>query len=49
MLGQQRVALWTTAGRPASPVKGAAGYNTELNQLEIYTGSAWKKVALTNV
>jgi hypothetical protein len=32
---------WTTVGRPASPATGQTGYNTTLNILETYNGSAW--------
>jgi hypothetical protein len=32
---------WTTAGRPATPSQGQTGYNTTLNILETYNGSAW--------
>jgi hypothetical protein len=34
-------ASWATAGRPASPVAGQVGWNTSLNGLDMYTGSAW--------
>jgi hypothetical protein len=34
-------ASWTTAGRPSSPVAGQVGFNTTLNVMETYTGSAW--------
>ena len=35
---------WTTAGRPASPSAGQVGFNTSLNALEQYTGSAWETI-----
>jgi hypothetical protein len=38
---------WTTAGRPASPVAGQTGYNSTLNTLETYNGSAWGPVITT--
>ena len=34
-------ATWTTATRPASPVAGQTGYNTDIGAMETYTGSAW--------
>ena len=34
-------ASWTTAGRPSSPAAGQVGFNTTLNVMETYTGSAW--------
>ena len=37
-------ASWTTAGRPASPSAGQVGFNTSLNSLEQYTGSAWQTI-----
>jgi hypothetical protein len=49
MIGRQKVAYWNTLGRPSSPVRGAMGYNTDLDQIEIYNGSGWKKIALTDV
>jgi hypothetical protein len=36
---------WNTAGRPAAPVAGQFGFNTQTNALDIYTGSAWRTVA----
>jgi hypothetical protein len=30
---------WTTAGRPASPINGQAGFNTSLNTIEAYSTS----------
>ena len=36
---------WTTATRPASPELGQQGWNTTLQQYEIYTGnSIWKQI-----
>jgi len=32
---------WTTATRPASPAPGQVGYNSTLNVLESYSGTAW--------
>ena len=37
-------ASWTTAGRPGSPTAGQVGFNTSLNSLEQYTGSAWQTI-----
>lgn len=37
-------ATWTTAGRPASPSAGQVGFNTSLNSLEQYTGTAWQTI-----
>jgi hypothetical protein len=34
-------ASWTTATRPASPVAGQTGYNTDIGANETYTGSTW--------
>jgi hypothetical protein len=34
-------ASWTTATRPAAPVAGQQGYNTDIGALETYTGSTW--------
>ena len=35
---------WTTAGRPSTPSLAQCGYNTSLNVLEIYNGTAWVAV-----
>ena len=32
---------WTTAGRPATPANGMAGYNTTNNTFEVYQNGAW--------
>ena len=32
---------WTTAGRPSPVAPGQTGYNTTLNVLETYNGTAW--------
>jgi len=32
---------WTTGGRPAAPSAGWIGYNSSLNQVEYWNGSAW--------
>ena len=32
---------WSTAGRPAAPVAGQAGYNSTLSAWEWYNGSSW--------
>jgi hypothetical protein len=34
-------ATWTTATRPASPVAGQTGYNTDIGAMETYNGSSW--------
>jgi len=39
------IRTWNTAGRPATPVAGQFGFNTQTNALDIYTGSAWRTVA----
>lgn len=36
-----RFGVWTTAGRPAAPVLGQAGYNSTTAAPEYWTGSAW--------
>lgn len=33
---------WTTAGRPSPAATGQTGYNTTLNVLETYNGTAWE-------
>ena len=33
--------VWTTATRPATPSTGDTGFNSDLNCLETYNGSAW--------
>jgi hypothetical protein len=35
---------WTTGTRPASPRTGQQGFNTTLNTMEFYNGSAWATV-----
>jgi hypothetical protein len=39
--GPITLASWTTAGRPASPVAGMIGYNTDTSRVEHYNGG-WK-------
>jgi hypothetical protein len=39
------IRTWNTAGRPSSPVAGQFGFNTQTNNFDIYTGSAWRTVA----
>jgi hypothetical protein len=34
-------ATWTTATRPSAPSTGQMGYNTTINVMEFYNGSAW--------
>lgn len=36
-----RFGLWSTAGRPTSPVQGQVGFNTTLSAAEGWNGSAW--------
>lgn len=36
--------VWTTATRPSSPTTGTMGWNSDLNSMENYTGSAWSSV-----
>jgi hypothetical protein len=38
---------WTTATRPSSPYNGQIGYNSTLNQLEVYQNGAWTQYATT--
>ena len=33
---------FTTSGRPSSPTAGQMIYNTTLQDVEVWTGSAWK-------
>jgi hypothetical protein len=47
-LSGSRVSTWNTAGRPTGKL-GRIGYNFELDQLELYNGSVWKKVGLTDI
>lgn len=37
---------WTTATRPAGPSVGETGFNTTLNCLETYSGTAWASASL---
>jgi hypothetical protein len=37
---------WTTAGRPSPATAGQTGYNSTLNVLETYNGSAWVQADL---
>jgi len=34
-------ARWNTAGRPISPNSGEMGYNSQVNKMEYYNGTAW--------
>lgn len=38
----------TTAQRPASPIVGTYRYNTDISDLEVWNGTAWKPLAGTN-
>ena len=38
------VPSWTTENRPAAPTEGTMGYNTTLNQIEIWNSTSWTKV-----
>jgi hypothetical protein len=35
---------WSTATRPAAPISGQMGFNTNLLQCEVFTGSTWTPV-----
>ena len=35
---------WTTANRPASPAVAQMGFNTTLNKIDYWTGSAWQQL-----
>lgn len=37
--------IGTTAQRPASPIFGAARFNTDINGLEVYTSTGWQPLA----
>ena len=39
--GSAAMPNWTTGTRPASPRTGQQGFNTTLNTMEFYNGSAW--------
>ena len=39
--GSLKLAGFSTANKPASPQPGLAYYNTDLNNIEIWSGSAW--------
>jgi hypothetical protein len=43
-----RLSTWNITGRPPGKT-GEIGYNTEEDQLEVYDGAGWKKIALTGV
>jgi hypothetical protein len=47
-LDPYRLSTWNSAGRPTG-IEGSFGYNIELEQLEIYTSSAWMKVSFTSL
>jgi len=47
IVGKPRIAYWNTNGRPANPVTGECGYNTDDETLEIYNGTEWRVVATT--
>jgi len=36
---------WTTSARPTSPVIGQTGFNTTLNQLEVYGSAGWAQIS----
>jgi len=42
-LGNSTINTWNTAGRPTGKL-GIIGFNTTLNQLEIYAGSSWHQI-----
>lgn len=35
---------WTTPTRPASPIVGATGYNSDIGELEIWNGYVWHSI-----
>jgi hypothetical protein len=39
--------VWTTATRPASPAQGQQGYNTTLAQVDIWDGTYWSSITVT--
>ncbi len=41
--GSLQMPTWTTAGRPTGAT-GLTGYNTSLNLVEVYNGTAWVAV-----
>jgi hypothetical protein len=42
-----RFGVWSTAGRPASPITGRSGYNITLGYPEYWNGSAWNNFSTT--
>lgn len=40
-LGGPRMPMWNTAGRPAAPLDGIYGLNTDTNTIEAWNGSSW--------
>lgn len=40
-LGGPRMPFWTTGARPATPLDGIYGFNTDTNAIEVWSGSAW--------
>jgi hypothetical protein len=38
------IPVWTTATRPASPLTGALGFNTDTLGLELWDGNTWTVV-----
>jgi len=38
---------WTTATRPSNPTTGQMGYNTDLGNLEYYSGTSWQSITTT--
>jgi len=45
ILGAPRMVIWGTNGRPQNPRLGEFGFNDELNQIEIWNGQEWRKIA----
>ena len=43
--GQCVVPTWAVASRPKNPLKGVAGFNTDLNVIECWTGTEWTRIS----
>jgi len=41
LVGNSKVLIWNTSGRPKSPKRGTLGYNSETKNLEFYNGFYW--------
>jgi hypothetical protein len=40
-LGGPRIPMWNTSGRPAAPLDGIYGLNTDTNTIEAWNGTTW--------